>query len=778
MSEETMDSSKEETICLSPDQAVWLKMVAPHNVHERYRGLCVQQGLVPHARAADSAYSNFLYNGSPMPRTRAELIFHAHGVTPELVRAVGKLGLISGHAARQPDRPDQFFEDSVEILWRGGQTSAPKALLSLLDSILFHKGRLTDEQQHLVLGPLLEYLKEARDFNRWSRWMIATAFGSNTDALWHLRAGDRGNTRWRFPKSLVMNDPAGADDIDLRKLSKAQLDACGFFVRRFNLRINEIRHQNYQKVRAFFDTPRTGTPGFSALREKRNPLLRACFKWVRLKILPFWEDMIEVDNPDRWYFLVCGARLLYDWMTWRSFSVKDADLRAASNAFRKLLDLSERADTELATDEPAAKQTEHAKESSDAADARARHMEELEIRCRLKYLASGGCRHMAESASRNVWTDEQGRPARYFAQQAAEQARQAHVLWELGGKGSCAYRALSYIFARNHARQLTFVARWWLLHPTSERHRPRMHTTIPEYFGTDTMTEASGIYQDLFRRQKNKLRTGCLVLNGKLMYEYEFHLRVWIEQLAFFCQSTFKNGNDARDREMAMTCFSKAFLIYLHLFVEAQVVGLDQFLTLEPARKEHALDLKRKVVQWLKNYRNEDCPFDEAVLRGKVLEMSSALTESRFETICALKYGTGSKTLRTSTLWKALADIERRVRCGRTGDKAATEFATEIWPEARLYLETDLKSTIEWVKGKEKQFLKEHRLDSREPSDDALRKLKRCWRDYPPWGIRHCLVFEAGNNPAHVDLLLRRHDLDWERVRSCYLAEQDTEDKQ
>lgn len=777
-------NSTHDMIKLTPSQAAWLKMIAPANVHARYNELREQNGLEAISKDDDNDYKNFIRGKSPRSRDFADLVFQAYGVTSEIVSAIETLGLKVVGAKRAVNRDNLFFKECGDILWRGTDTSCNESLLSLMDSTLYLKGKLTDEQQRIVLGQLLDYLLETRDYKRWSRWMIAASFESNTNVLSYLRANR--NANWEFPQGVIQMGIGDDSEINVERLTKKQLDACGFFVRRFNMRINEIRHQNYEEQRKFFDE--MDVSGFAdneALRKNKLHLLRECFKWARGKILPFWKRMIEVKNPNRWYFLACGARLIYDWAIWNSFSVKDKDVRESCKVFHEIFKLARRASAELAQNPP-----ERTGGSNEA--ARDQYREELELKCRLHYLASVSCRHLAESASRKVWadsTEEHG--AGYFAQQAVEQAKQAHSLWDEYWKGedvnNGVCRALRYRFARNVARQLTFLARWWLMHPTSNGQKPRMHVAIPEYFGIDALKEASVYCRDSIcaSRGMHEMSSRRLVLKGKPLLEYEFYLRTWIEQLTFFSHvkiSEICKDNGEDPYRWAMTCFCQIMLIYIHLFIEAQSVDKESVINdpryEDPTYKVKYLALRDEIEYWLKSYKYIDADFDETELADTMQQNPPSVKESRFETICAIKYEAATRRrLKVSALWRALNDIEGKVRCGLSKEKWAKEFVAQIWMKAKHYLEADLKQTVERIQKLGNEFIAKNSLGKEVPLDIKVNNWKECWNGYPPFAVRKPLVFEPGSNSDFVDLLMSENGLDWGCVREYYDAIQSEEDK-
>ena len=628
-------------------------------------------------------------------------------------------------------------------------------LLDLLGWTLEKKSSLTNVQKHVIFGELLDYLLETRQYRRWGKWMIALSHENNRNMFREIRS--RHSKDSVFPgSSRDKNGELHFDQAVLEELTETQLDDYAFFVRRLNMHINELRHDNFaRQEQAFAELAKHGgvppklSPVLETIHAKGKIPVRNYFRWALDNVKPFLEAVRRTNNPHRWYFLMCATRLMYDWARWHYYSVLDEDKKAACDMYHDIRDLAEKC-----------------RLSSSA---------KKNIKCRFAYMAATACRYMAEGASAGIWGKQ--KEAAGYVVEAVEFAKYAMDVWkkEKSEAETGEAKALDYRFTRNYARIATFAARWWLLHPTKSGKRPLMPGHDDE--------ESKGYGITLLRGMKNAIEkkdlTGATeyftqnilhadtssathpitVLEGKLLLEYEFHLRVCLEMMVYFFSEDVGGKPTIDDDDAvskAMSIFCRMIVIYAYLFLGGSCGnGKKKWTSLDASTAAAA-----KI--WLQDHQDHDCysdaqteetPFDISVLKDKTVQGSPpSLAETRFEIVCSFMYSIGPDFQpRINLLWDFLSKLSLKTQA-----LGVDEFLQKIWRPAKTALETDLKESVKIVKRDTETFFKDNRTSK-------LRKAH--WKDYPPFRFRNALVNAPGNNPEYVACLMRQFGLRWDDIK-------------
>lgn len=753
------DKSK-EVIRLTAGQVAWLDIIAPKSPHAEY--VALRKAENPSGRDAlfdNGDFSRFVTGKSGCRRELAETVFHAYGTSYGQMKLIEEWPFIVA-AECADDSPsevlDEFLRKCGVLLWQGSDAKSPfvtflgKAtspnlepiLLDMVSSVLEHRRNLNAFQRSAIFGELLDYLYETRQYTRWPQWMIALSRQPNRYLFKRIRA--KPDSGVFFPGG--KKDAAGTVHYDLaaiENLSKEELDECAYFVRRVNMRINEIRFDNFKREQEEFDaifdklssSPKSTL--FEALRELTD--LGKCsarnyFAWARENVKPFLEAVRKSSNENRWYFLVCATRLMYDWARWHYYSTEDDDRKNACEMYRDIRDLAD-----------------ECFDDNDATD---------KIRCRFAYMAATACRYMAEGTSEGIWRGDA--TAADYASAAIRYARGAVDVFkkasrEMGNGGE--KRALNYRFNRNYARILTFAARWWLMHPNKRGMHPHMESEDPDYpdnYGVQLLEVARECHaESVFLPMGPDCGhdKGPVVLYGKRQLEYEFHLRVCIEMLAHHFSVDMQYGVAADLPSRAMRRFCEMILIYDHLFKSGKPDGLvgKRFTELHP-------DTVRSAREWLLGHEAgsfEDYKFDVSQLNKTLQGAPPSLEETRFEIICAFMFNPATERVAESALWGQLVAIEDGVNSGKPFSEEAVDFVRKIWRPASTALKADFDETCYRMRRKTAQF-------EREYTSPEQRVEK--WKDYPPFRYWFKLVAAPGNNPNRVKCLLRRFGMGWDHL--------------
>lgn len=765
-------------ITLSPQESAWLQMIAPEKVHESYTRLYEKKKPGEKVALSDkSAFNKFVTGKKPIhSRDVAEIVFEAYGTTWEQLETIERLPLrlpsfgTEKEAEVEADaHTEHFFQRCGDLLWGCGTDGVPaetghqspeaeaieSVLLDLVGCVLARKNRLTANQKHFVFGELLDYLLEKRQFERWGEWMVSLSHESNRQLFPNISKNRaKPSEDYFFPG--CRRDARGKRQYDqqtLENLGASELNDCAFFVRRLNMRINELRHRNYadklkefERIAGKGDSASTLADALQEMRDEGRILVRHYFRWALENVKPFLEALQLTKNPHRWYFLLCATRLMYDWAKWHFSSVlAKEDTRAACDMYRDIFELAMECDGDAG----------------------------LAVQCRFKYMASTACRYMAEGASADVW-GKQSEAASYVLD-AEKLAKQAMEDWEnkapktllAEGKELPAgesevpakerkvtvgeFKALKYRLTRHYARQATFAARWWLMHPSRYGGNPNMsddEKLTSDIYGVHLLKEANKKYvQDICSSLEADSVSGCKhIVDGKRLLDYEFHLRVWLEMLVRAFEE--EESEDALTRaKMAMSIFCRMILIYAYLFrVEA-----------DADRKEKSSALSLQTVdaakQWIEQHdyytdHITDSPFSlfdpdsekpitkdwTKCLEKTIQQKPPSIIETRFEMVCAFKYKYDSwhpNRPGGNLLWRTLNTLKLAQLDKETG---VEEFLANVWTPARDSLDADLK--------------------------DSVKKIKLA-----PFQTWKALVNTPGNNPVHVEALMRHFGLEWDAAK-------------
>lgn len=763
---------KPDQIKLSGKQAAWLKMIAPEMAHATYKELRKKKAPGRQDALFDNGnFGAFLRGERSCARELAETVCEAYGTTLDQLEVVRQLPIRLPSPCRGGQRQasaekaaDQFFKSCGDFLWKETQkdkqqpSSVPAgitedALLDLLGWTLEKKTFLTNRQKLVIFGELLDYLLETRQYGRWGKWMISLSHENNRNMFREIRLQhSKGSV---FPGST--RDPNGQlhfDQAELEKLSKTQLDDYAFFVRRLNMYINQLRHENFaRREHAFAELAEHGgvppklSPVLDAIQAKGKVPVRNYFRWALDNVKPFLEAVRRTKNPHRWYFLMCATRLMYDWARWHYYSVLDEDKRAACDMYHDIRDLAEK--------------------------CRLNSSVEVTIKCRFAYMAATACRYMAEGASAGIWGRQ--KEAAGYVVEAVDFARYAMDVWksEKSDAETGEYKALNYRFTRNYARIATFAARWWLLHPTKSGERPFM----PEQDNLDPKRYGIILLRGRKERKKKELKelTGAteycqqticsplradesaatcpMVLEGKRLLEYEFHLRVCLEMLVYFFSNDTEGApkiddSDSEDIQKAMSIFCRMVVIYTYLFLAG----------FRGNSKKKWMTLAEDAKLWLKRHdhyfdvQTEENPFDISVLDKTVQGSPPSLSETRFETVCSFMYSIGIGAQPSiNVLWGFLSELSRKIQV-----EGLVEFLDKVWGPAKKALEADLKESVKIAESDTEAFSK---------TNGTSKLRKEHWKDYPPFRFRNALVNAPGNNPEYVACLMRQFGLRWDAVK-------------
>lgn len=753
---------KEEKRMLTRKQAAWLELIKPPRVHRDYKNLREEKAPGTQDALFDKGnFRAFVRGKRPCARELAETVFEAYRTTPKQLHAIQQLPLHffvsdkGGSTASTADEDaENFFESSGKLLWsaamqpgkkqpatrKGQDCKVEETLLDLLASVLEKKVQLTRAQKHIVFEELLVYLLETRQHERWGKWMVALSHGGNRDWSNAIRSG-KGDGSFFPGCKLESNGERRYDREKLENLTEEELDGCTFFVRRLNMCINELRHRDYAKrektFAQFVETSGSESkllPAMKTMLGTEKILVRHYFRWALENVKPYMEEIRRTGNPYRWHFLACASRLMYDWGKWHWGSVLEEDKRAACRMFHDI--------RELAT------------ECRDDAKA------PLAAKCQFGYMAATACRYLAEAASARIWGEKW--EALDYVSDAVEFAEQALTDWETGpseelrdGKLRAMRvgkrKAFTYRFARHFARMATFAARWWLLHPSQHGGQPHLrgeNHDYPEEYGRDLLQQAKEQCERTLCRpisvDENALAP--VVLEGKRQLEYEFHLRVWIEMLAFHFEHSIET--DMEDISCAMSYFCRMLLIYGYLF-HAGDRGA------QPPGTALSAETMKAARDWLarNDYFSEDfSPFDVSLLDRTAQKETPSLADTRFETACAFMYTLGpGRSLKETALWKTLNGLKRsRV------SKVAKEFLDRVWGPGKAALETDIADSVGMINDDTKEF---------DQSNPTRKKRLENWKQYPPFCARNALVNAPGNNPDHVANLMSHYGLEWDRIK-------------
>lgn len=778
---------KPDPISLSPQQSAWLQIIAPVNPHKTYSDLYKKKKHSETIELSDnSALGKFLKGETSCSRDVAEIVFEAYGTTWAQLVAIERLPLRLPSFATGKEteveadaNTEHFFQRCGELLWGCGtgggpsetERQSPEAetikslLLDLVGCVLARKNRLTANQKQFIFGELLDYLLEKRQFERWGEWMVSLSHESNRQLFPNIRKNrTKTSENYFFPG--CRREAHGKRQYDqqtLENLGASELNDCAFFVRRLNMRINELRHRNYaaqldefKRLAGESDSASTLADALQAMRDEGRILVRHYFRWALENVKPFLEALRHTGNPHRWYFLLCATRLMYDWAKWHFSSVlAKEDTRAACNMYRDIFDLAMECDGDAG----------------------------LAVQCRFNYMASTACRYMAEGASAGIW-GRQSEAASYVLD-AVKHAKQAMEDWEnkapkillaeenkvpAGANEVPAkerkvtageYKALKYRLTRHYARQATFAARWWLMHPSRYGGNPNMgddEKLTSDIYGVHLLKEANKKYvQDICSSLDPDSVPGCkLLVDGKRLLDYEFHLRVWLEMLVRAFEE--EESEDASTRApMAMSIFCRMILIYAYLFrVEADA---------DREEKSSALSLQTvdAAKQWLEDHdyyvddRITDSPFSlfdldsekpiidsdsekpiiedwTECLKKTIQKNPPSIIETRFEMVCAFKYKYNPwhpNRLGENLLWRTLKTLEE-AQLDR--DTWAEEFLANVWHSAQESLDADLENSIKKIK-------------------------------LAPVQTWKALVNTPGNNPVHVETLMRHYGVEWDATK-------------
>ena len=673
-------------------------------------------------------------------------------------------------------------------------------VLDLTGCVIEHKRQLNDRQKQSIFGELLDYLLETRQDDRWGEWMIALSREQNRELFKKIRKNRGKNCMFDCVREDADGyDKGGYDKRKLAKLDKEKFNDFAFFVRRINMRINQLRGQNYrayEKVKGHISSSAQ-----KKLREELKIFLRNSFSVALLYIVPFCQAVDEIANPNKWYFLLCASRLFYDWARWNYYSVIDDDKKASCSMYRHIRNLA-------------------IKCAQDQASANS-------IKCRFNYLAATACRYMAECLSEGIWAgetideyfdvpsvrggDRDNVPSngghvlpRVYVEDAVYFAKKALDDWEKGkgcNESEGERKALAYRFRRNYARILTFAARWWLLHPDVRGDRAYLFEYAKKSglrekligpvcnnpMGTGLGYNPDGMQlmakanyfcsQSICAPVNKEKQTGATIsLRGKRLLEYEFHLRVFIEMLAWFftqehtgnmqdmalespCDGNRRKGRDAtrpqgkileKDTQLAMSVFCRMIIIYAHLFLD-----LPQGNQVGTAMLPATADAARS---WLENYDfykgGDESPFDIASLGKTRQGEPPALDETRFEIICSFMFGMAAQNRTTkSHLWVRLNALEDdKAPCVRSSLMVQT-FLEKVWLPAKKALATDLRDSLAKVRNRIAAFLETYE----KPEERSAN-----YKEYPPFAMHFDLVAAPGNNSKHVEAIMNHHDLAWD----------------
>ena len=760
---------KQESVRLTTSQSAWLKMIVPETPHAKYMELRKEKDPSAKDILFDNGnFGRFLRGELSCRRELAETVFKAFGMSPKQMEIVKGFTFLAD-VGKDPasSATSMFFKGCGRLLWHldAGKGAADPAtepiLLDLVSCVLEHrKANLTYPQKFTVFGELLDYLNETRQYQRWPEWMIALSRQSNRDLFKKIRAKSADNGFFPGAKKDA-NGRVSYDIAVLENLTKDELDDCAFFVRRVNMRINEIRFDNFRKQQDEFDAisgkllSNTGNPLFTALREleeRGKSFVRNYFAWAKENVKPYLEAVRKTNNPHRWYFLMCATRLMYDWARWHYYSVLDEDKRNACDMYRDIRDLADECAHYV--------NALFARRQKAGAKLPKEEWALPVVKCRFHYMAATACRYMAECTSEGIWHGDED--AADYASAAVEYARKAVREYEKGYaiiSGGGENKALNYRFRRNCARILTFAARWWLLHPNEYGGQPHMKGCdgdYPESYGMALLNEAGAHYAEaVFTPIGADESSGRrpMVLHGKRQLEYEFHLRVWLEMLAYYCRTYMEPGDEEGASYVAMPMFCRMLLIYDHLFKEGGDAsaswGRLTSLTHETAEAAR---------EWLRRhdpYSGEGEVFDVSQLDRTLQGVPPSLEETRFEMLCAFRFSTSATQRATdSALWKQLERMEGEA--GSPSSDEIAEFVKRVWLPAKDALQADLDETLGIMKGKTARFLKENKT-----AEDR----KRNWKGYPPFKYRFNLLAAPGNNSKHVECIMHRFKMEWDRVK-------------
>lgn len=758
---------KQESVRLTTSQSAWLKMIVPETPHAKYMELRKEKDPSAKDILFDNGnFGRFLRGKLACRRELAETVFEAFDMSPKQMEIVKNLTFLAD-ADSASDATTKFFKGCGRLLWHHGadkgaaDADTEPILLELVSCVLEHRvANLTYSQKFIVFGELLDYLNETRQYKIWPVWMIALSRHPNRDLFKKIRSKSSDNGF--FPGAKKDTKGRVRHDMDvIANLTKNELDDCAFFVRRVNMRINEIRFENFKKQQDEFDAISDNllsdpdNPLFSTLREleeRGKSFARNYFAWAKENVKPYLEAVRKTSNPHRWYFLMCATRLMYDWARWHYYSVLDEDKRNACDMYRDIRDLAD--ECALYVNALFAKKQKSGEKLSEEEKALP------VIKCRFYYMAATACRYMAECSSEGVWHGDEG--AADYASAAVEYARMAvrefekssEIISDGGGK-----KALDYRFKRNCARILTFAARWWLLHPNEYGGQPHMKgcdSDYPEDHGITLLSEAGGHYtESVFTPigADDCSGKGPMVLNGKRQLEYEFHLRVWLEMLAHYCKTYMGPAGEEEAAEVAMPMFCRMLLIYDHLFKEGNTgsAPCQRSTSLAPETAEAA----RKWLRCHDLYSGAENMFDVSQLDKTLQGAHPSLEETRFEILCAFRFSTSAmQRAADSALWKQLEYMEGEA--GKSSSEERDEFVKRIWLPAKAALQADLDESLGMMREKTKRFLKENKT-----AEDRNRN----WKGYPPFKYRNNLLAAPGNNSKHVECIMHRFKMEWDRVK-------------
>ena len=732
-----MNRTDGKMFALNKKQVAWLKMLdLPKDGYDRFKGMggsLAQRQFEEFLRKEGSSEYGGVSAGD------ARKIVQSVGLTMEMLEAISLLDVDLG--ANTEDSPIDELETVVkacaDFLWTGigktpqGTLSNETVTFGLVRDLLNRDKTIPREVRKLVLGDLFDYLSENRMFEEYRECL----WGLSRKAREDLCRKDR---PW-FPGCSSF-DTDGRPIVDMAKtngLRSVEFDEAAILVRCVNMQINAVRAKKFtdylrqdslslavvsQSVdpkcaaNRLAEEERLARERDEATRRKDELKLwiRKSFAEADMLIRPVWEAVggDESLSPYRWRFLCAGARLFYDWARYHWYSLDRADVKKATDMYKKIMLLADK----CLGDENA----------------------DVELKAHFMYMAATACRYMAEAMSAKKWTDGKKTAADYVVASICY-ARKATELVPVKVSKSLGYR-----FNRNLARIQTFAVRWWLKHGMPdmvgdfvyEREHRRMGWTRGQW-GKQVLDEAYGMIKETLLRpmspdERRDAGKGPLCLRGKRLLEWEFHLRVQIEVIVAWLamDPDAVQGRPTR-RKLARCALALILLNYGYL-----CRGVTH---LSRASLDWALEEVR-----LHGLSNTDIFFESALSLDRTVQANPPDATCRFEIINSIFKVFGSARPKATRLYEIL-------------DGEAVGSPAKV---ALAELEKDLKEDLLPVFVKENNdFCKKYPLDVVRDDDEWVAGEK--WKDLPAFRHLNELIWGPGSNPKECERMLTFYGLDW-----------------
>lgn len=784
-----MGNENDNYFTLSQSQIDWLKLMAiPHDrPYDRYKK---EGGVLSKGR-----YDRFLeteksprYSGVPVDE--AKRIMSSLGLSMDMLDAVK---LITEQSIPRPNNPfinslESMLKRCGDFLWNGTGTTADSdqsqesLVIELVKSVLSQDKKISQDAHTVVLEELCDYMLENRMFHEYK------------DCLWGLMRKVRTTMcekgySW-FPGCATLDrDALPVIDIEITDgLSETQFDEAANFVRCVNMQIEAVRSAKFLEKLEFEDLSLKTLSRYLDQRQiadcnndlkklgverdekkkkglRKKTWLRGAFAEVEKLIKPIWLEVNgKSTNPHRWKFLGTCARLFYDWARYHWYSLDRCDVKKATDMYKLIYEMAVQCDSNSSSNG--------------------------KVKSHFMYMASTASRYMAEATSSGKWGNNDNRrvavgyvqDALFFAQRAMEHASHESS------------RALLYKTERNLARIQTFAVRWWLKHGAPDMTKYSGFIDKNKNVSSKVRDSLTKVYAKLARDygaerhsagKKDKLFWGInqlegavghiettlrspfgpdernnggspILLKGKRLLEWEFHLRVQIEAIIAWLSNDsdavrhnegredsegaahLNINNDKAAKDYAYAAFAQIILIYEYLC-------------------RGVTHLPEASLEWAKRYVYKkvdpvDIYFSSIKELDKTRQNEPPSITCRLEIISSILYSSFPGGLRAEPTWlyKTLKDIG-------SNDAVITQALNE--------LENDLDDILSALKEENFEFCLEHSRDKMD--DEAWNKWfneEEGWKDLPAFRHLDELIWGPGSNAEECERMFSSYGLDW----NCY----------